>query len=287
MKHNMRIGCCSVVFRNNPIRNALGWIAEAGFENVEVEANYSWCNHADIHKDDPIAYKTMVNSYGLKLTSMSVARELIAPWELHYDAVEDLKLALRWAKAAGAACVVTGEGRKPSEMSIPEALESVKRKLEQIVPVTEETGVYLCFEPHGELSLCPGGLRNLLNLVPSKMTGVNFDTGNPGRGNYIHAGAEENVWMLPMDFPKHDECDILRPVVDRVRNVHMKDCIGIDAVCLGTGNVNLQGVVSQLYGAAYDGVINWQTEGFQDEQTTKQWMKESKALIERMLAEVG
>ena len=288
MKNNIKYGCCAVVFRTYPVQQALEWIAEGGFKNVELEANYDWCNHVDLRKDDPIKFKEMADGYGLKITALDCHRELIDAGKLTYDPVADLTLALEWAKAAGVPVVVTDEGKMPSlDYSEELALASIKAKLEKVVPVAEKNQVYLCFEPHGQLSLIPGGLRNILSLVPSKWTGVNLDTANPSRGNYVHIDEEGNsVWMLPQDFPKCDEIQVMEPVVDRIRNLHFKDVVGRQACALGDGQVKLDLVVDRLYKAAFDGVLSWQTEGWEDADTTKVWMKQSKALMERLIEEV-
>ena len=287
MKHKMRYGCCAVVFRTYPIEKALQWIAEGGFKYVELEANYEWCNHVDIHKDDPIKFSQMVRDFGLEISTLDCHRELIDPSKMHYDPVEDLILAIEWAKAAGVPVVVTDEGKMPSlDFPQEEARARIKEKLIKVAPVAEKNNVKVCFEPHGMLSLVPSGLRNIISLVPSKIFGVNLDTANPSRGNYVHIDEDGNsVWMLPPDFPKHDEIEVMEPVVDRIYNLHFKDVQGRQACALGQGQVKLDQVVDRLYRAGFDGVMNWQTEGWEDEETTKQWMKISKAFIENLLDE--
>lgn len=96
----------------------------------------------------------------------------------------------------------------------------------------------------------------------------------------------KNWWMLPDDFPKNDELVILKPIAGIVRNVHFKDVIGKDAVALGTGQVKLDGVVKQLYDAGYDGVLSWQTEGLQEAEVSKKWMKQSIEYTKKLLEEV-
>lgn len=287
MKHKMRYGCCAVVFRNYPIEKALEWIAEGGFKYVELEANYEWCGHVDLHKHDPIKYRDMVEGFGLQISALDCHRELIDPSRLHYDPVEDLINAIEWAKAAEVPVVVTDEGKMPSlDYSRDKALENIKQRLMKVVPVAEKNSVYLCLEPHGMLSLIPGGLREILSLVPSKRLGVNLDTANPSRGNYVHIDEDGNsVWMLPPDFPKSDEIDVMEPVVDRIQNLHFKDVQGRQACALGTGQVKLGQVVDRLYKAGFDGVMSWQTEGWEDAETTKQWMKISRDYIVRLLDE--
>ena len=288
MSSSMKLGCCAVNFRQYPLDDALGWIAESGFKYVELEANRRWCNHADLDSD-PISIRDKVKSYGLTLSALSCARQMIdnKDIEVEYDAVADLSKALRWAKAAGIPVVHTGDGSKPHDMSDEDALEIIKRKLEVLVPIAEETGVYLCFEPHGALTLRPGGLGKILDLLPSKWLGVNMDTGNPGRGNFVHfTKSGDEVWMLPPDFPKHDEIEILAPIANRVRNVHFKDCVGKDAVCLGTGQVDLKGCVKLLHKAGFNGVLSWQTEGYEDAELTKKWLELSHKLMKQILSEV-
>ena len=281
----MKIGCCAVNFRQHPLDDALGWIAEAGFEYVELEANRRWCNHADLDSD-PVAVRDKVKSYGLTLSALSCAREMIENKDVEYDSVADLSKALRWAKAAGIPVVHTGDGSKPHDMSDEEALGKIKQKLITLVPIAEETGVYLCFEPHGALTLRPGGLGKILELVPSKQLGVNMDTGNPSRGNFVHfTKSGDQVWMLPPDFPKHDELEVLAPIAHRVRNVHLKDCVGRDAVCLGTGQVNLKGCVKLLHEAGYSGVLSWQTEGYEDADVTKKWLRKCHQLMTQLVEE--
>lgn len=285
-KHNINIGCCAVNFRQYSLDNALGWIAEAGFEYVELEANREWCNHADLDSD-PVKISEKVKSYGLKLSGLSCARELIENKEVTYDAVDDLSRALRWAKAAGIPVVHSGDGSRPFDMDDETALGKIEEKLLTLVPIAEENQVYLCIEPHGVLTLRPGGLKKIIDLVPSKWVGVNMDTGNPSRGNYVHFTKAGNaVWMLPPDFPKQDEIEILTPVAQYVRNVHFKDVIDRDSACLGTGQVKLKKCVEVLYKAGYDRVLSWQTDGYENEELTKKWMKDSFALMKRIVQEV-
>ena len=96
--HKIRYGCCAVVFRDHSLEKAFEWIAEGGFKNVEIEANLSWCNHVDIHKDNPLAIKKMAANFGLTITALDCHRELVAPWEVKYDPVHDIQTAIQWAK---------------------------------------------------------------------------------------------------------------------------------------------------------------------------------------------
>ncbi len=281
----MKIGCCSVNFREYSLDEILGWISEAGFEYVELEANRDWCDHINPKRDDPIKMKERIAGFGLKTSAMGSHRELISDAGVDYDAVGDIQKAIRWAKAASIPIVITGEGRKPDEMKEDEALDRIKGRLEQIVPVAEECSIHLCMEPHGSISLSPGGLEKILSLVPSKWIGVNFDTANPRRGNFMHPTSEGLKWMLGDAAPASDEITVLTPVARYVRNVHFKDVVGKDAVSLGHGEVNLKDCLRILKENGYEGVYSWQTEGFQSGEETRKWMEESRRFMIRALEE--
>ena len=62
----MKIGCNTVAFRNFSLDFALEKIVSAGYEWVEVEANMSWCPHANPWQDDPVKFKEKIASYGFK-----------------------------------------------------------------------------------------------------------------------------------------------------------------------------------------------------------------------------
>ncbi len=281
----MKIGCCSVNFRQYSLDKALAWIAKAGFEYAELEANPNWCNHIDPKRDNPIKMKERVAGFGLKISALGSHRELISDVDVDYDAVGDIQNAIRWAKAASIPIVITGEGRKPKEMKDEEALAKIKKRLEQIVPVAEECSISLCMEPHGSISLLPGGLEKILSLVPSEWIGVNFDTANPRRGNFMHPTSKGLEWMLGDTAPASDEITILTSVAKYVRNVHFKDVMGKDAVSLGHGEVNLKGCLQILKKNNYKGVLSWQTEGFQSAEETRKWMEESRRFMIQALKE--
>lgn len=283
----MKIGCCSVNFRQYSLDEAMRWISEAGFEYIELEANLHWCNHADPKRDDPVKMKEKASRFGLKISSLGSHRELITDEEMNYDAVGDIRNAIRWAKEAGIPIVVTGEGRKPGDMGEEVALANIKKRLEKIIPVAEECNIYLCFEPHGSISLSPGGLEKILSLIPSQWLGVNFDTANPRRGNFMHPTSKGLEWMLGDATAQSDEITILTPIAKYVRNVHFKDVVSKEAVCLGHGEVNLKGCLRILHQNGFNGVLSWQTEGFQTSEETRSWMKESRQFMIRALRELG
>ena len=92
-------------------------------------------------------------------------RELIS----EETAEEDLRHSLEFCAAAGVPVVASGEGRLPEGMKVEEALKIIKPKLERLGQVAEKCKVYLAIEPHGSVSLSPGGLAKILAQAPQPL----------------------------------------------------------------------------------------------------------------------
>ncbi len=278
----MKIGCNTVDFRKHPLEKALQWIADAGYDYVEVEANLSWCDHADPYRDDPINFKKTIASFGFKgVSGLGSHRELITDDQ----GAKDLEHAIPWARAAGVPVVLTGEGRLPEGMSEEEALKILRGRLERLTAVAEKNQVYLAMEPHGTISLKPGGLPKILSLVKSPWLGVNFDTANPHRGTYVGTTRKGFEWKLA-EKSQANEVVVLTPVAHLVRHVHIKDVIGKEAVALGKGEVNLMECLKILKENGFEGVLSYETEGNQTEEETKRMIAESRRFMIEALSKI-
>ncbi len=279
----MRLGCNTVGYRRLPLEEALARISRAGYRYVEVESNLSWCAHADPWNDDPRAFRTTIERFGFAgVSGMGSHRELIGD----PDAVPDLQQALRWASAAGVPVVITGEGRRPPNMPEADVLAIIRERLRQLLPVAEEARVVLTMEPHGTISLSPGGLARIMLLVSSPWLGVNFDTANPHRGDYVGTTRQGFEWKLD-EALRGDEVATLEAVAGLVRHVHIKDVVGRRAVTLGRGDVNLRRCLEILWAHGFDGVLSYETEGEDSPDETDRMIAESRQYMERTLAEIG
>jgi len=218
----MEIGCNTVAFRRESLDYALERIASAGYKFVEVEANLKWCPHVDPWEDDPLKFKEKVANHGFEgVSAIGCHRELIT-----YDqGVKDIARALEWCHVAGVPVVLTGEGRLPSEMNVDQALKILKGRLEQLAVVAERNQVTLALEDHGSISLTPDGLPRIVNLVESDWIGVNFDTANIHRGDYVGTDRGGFEWKLGAKT-SYSEKELLNKVVAKVRHTHIKDVIG-------------------------------------------------------------
>ena len=272
----MKIGCNTVAFRKDTLEFALERISAAGYEYVEVEANLAWCPHADPWADDPTKFKETVAGFGFKgVSGIGSHRELITSEQ----GVKDIAQALKWSKAAGVPVVLTGEGRLPRDMTQEDALLILKDRLAELAEVAEQNGVYLALEDHGSISLASlEGLPIILGLVRSDWIGVNFDTANIHRGDYVGTDRGGYEWKLGQ-IAGHSEVELLRRVVDRVKHVHFKDVTGRDAVTLGKGDVDLLGCIKILRDARFEGVLSYETEGMQDPEESQAMIVASKQFL--------
>lgn len=275
----MEIGCNTVAFRRESLDFALERIASAGYKFVEVEANLKWCPHADPWEDDPLEFKQKVANHGFKgVSAIGCHRELIT----YEQGVKDIAHALEWCHAAGVPVVLTGEGRLPPDMSVEQALDILKGRLEQLALVAEKNQVYLALEDHGSISLTPDGLPRILNLVDNDWIGVNFDTANIHRGDYVGTDRGGYEWKLGAKT-SYSEIELLNKVVSKVRHTHIKDVVGRDAVILGKGEVDILGCLNILKEAGYAGVLSYETEGMQDPEESQAMIVESRMYLEDAL----
>jgi sugar phosphate isomerase/epimerase len=271
----MKIGCCSVAFRKYDLDFALEKIADAQYEYVEVEANLKWCSHLDTWKDDPIVFRDKIKRLGFKGTAaIGSHREIITSEQ----GAKDIEQSLIWAHAAGVPVVITGEGRIPQDMTQKDALKILKERLEKLSEVAEKNRVYLAMEDHGSISITPDGLPKILSLVKSDWLAVNFDTANIHRGDYIGTDQSHFEWKLGARSGS-SETELLNKVAARAKHVHFKDVVGRNAVVLGEGEIDLIGCVKILKMAEFDGVLSYETEGWEDWAEAEKMIRESRKFM--------
>ena len=272
----MEIGCNTVAFRKFPLEVALDRVADAGYEYVEVEANLSWCSHADPWKDDPSKFAETVSSYGfLGVSALGSHRELISDER----SVADLSRALEWCGEAGVPIVITGEGRMPEGMSEEHAIGILSERLPALAEVAARSRVKIALEDHGSISLGSlDGLPRILEIVDSEWVVVNFDTANIHRGDYVGTTHEGYAWKLD-HAQGYDEVELLRRVASRVGHLHIKDVVGRDAVALGRGDIDLMGCLGVLKDTGFKGVLSYETEGNEDMEAATEMITTSRSYL--------
>ncbi len=278
----MQIGCGTVTFREHSLEQAMAWIAEAGYEYVEPQATAPWCPHVDPWHDDPDVFRQKVKDFGFAgATALWAPHGAMIP---DPACVEGISQTIRWAGAAGIPVVNAGDGQKPAGMTEESALDLLRQRLDAILPVAEECGVYLAIEPHGTFSLTADGLRRILGLTASPWLGINYDTANVHRAQYVETVQGAYSWT-PFG-EKQDEVPTLDAVVDRVVHVHVKDVAGSECVALGKGTVNLAGCIAVLARYGYDSVLSLESEGGFSPEQGRRMIAESRAYLVNALREI-
>ncbi len=211
--------------------------AELGYEYVEPmvhwgrellsEARYF---HSVSMLDDPFRVRDHVEKHGLKLSALSSHSQLSKP-EI---AVEYLKQAARFAKECGAPIINTHEGHKQSWSTEEEDFVLIKYSLMEAEKVASRRGIKIGLEMHQTYSLLPTKYDRIMDLVPSKWIGANFDTGNAYLG-----GEDPIAWM---EHVKH-----------RLVHMHAKD-ISVEQSDAERGKV----MGTAVGCACGDGVIDWE-----------------------------
>lgn len=277
----MRIGCNTVAFRREPLDTALARIAAAGYEYVEIEGNLKWCPHADPWTEDPVKFADRVRSHGFKgIAALGNHRELLT----QEQGVKDIARGLEWCRAAGIPLVLTGEGSLGPGMSEAEALSILRDRLSYLAEVAEKNQVYLAMEDHGSVSLgSQYGLLTIVDLVQSDWLVVNFDTANIRRGDYVGTDREKWEWKLG-EATSFSETVLLAKLAHRVKHVHFKDVVGRNAVVAGEGEIDLAGCVRLLKQAHFDGVLSYETEGFEEPAEAERMILVSRYYMQGMLA---
>jgi myo-inositol catabolism protein IolH len=275
----MKIGCGTVNFRTLPLEQALRHIADAGYEYVETQATAPFCPHVDVDRDDPDAFKRLIQKFGF--------REVTGLWSSHGaiipdpQSVEYVVRCIRWAAAAHIPVVHAADGFKPPEASEEDAFQTLREKLLQIVAAAEASKVYLAIEPHGTFSLATGGLKKILSISSSPWLGVNYDAANIHRAGYVETVEGAFAWKAT--GPKQAEAAVLAEVVERVVHFHAKDVRGSAAVALGTGEVDNEGCLRLLRKAGYQGAVSLETEGETTGEAALALIRESRQYLIRLM----
>ncbi len=261
---------------DKPFEYGVKRAAELGYEFVEpcvatgrdllAEAGYY---HMLSMEEDPLHYKALLDELGLKVSGLSAHSPLMKP----EVAVPYLTQAIRWAADIGAPVVNTDEGPKPLWIDDDEEAFTIMRyTLKRVLPVAERHGIFIALEPHQIYTTKLDTFLKLLQLYPSPMLKVNFDT-----GNCFLAG--------------NDPVAFLEAVADRVVHVHAKDIAyeqakeergkvtGTPVGCAcGDGLIDWYAIVRVLKRVNYNGVLSVEC-------GTEEQAEKSIAYLRKVLAE--
>jgi len=181
---------------------------ELGYEFIEPMVHTGWellsevgYFHSFSLEEDPLLMRDICRRHGVSVSSISGHSPLMKP----EAAVPRLTRSIVLADMLGARFVNTDEMLKPDWIDDDFAHEVMRYSLTKADLVARRHDVFVCIEPHGTYTKTAAGLRRIVELVPSELIAVNWDTGNA----YL-AGVE-------------DPYEALESVRDLVRHVHAKD----------------------------------------------------------------
>ena len=250
-----KIGCNSDGFKEveKPFEFMLKTLAELGYDSAEPQVITGQASSILYGYDptislgsNPIELKKMAASYGLEIICISAHANLMDVGEAGPVYIEK---AIHFAKLAGAEIVNTSEGPKPEYLTEEEAFQAMKFNLKSILRTAKSFDIKLTIEPHNIYTVQTDTMLKILDLVPSEMLGVNFDTGN--------------VTLFGTDPLK-----MLDAVIDKVIHIHLKDIDrktfekykGMTGIPFGTpigeGVVPVKECINRLKKTGFDGELS-------------------------------
>jgi len=118
-----------------------------------------------------------------------------------------------------------------------EGLSCIIAGLKKLCPMVVDMPVKLALEPHlGSQIQETSDYEEIFDHITTKQVGITVDT-----GHFHSAGVD---WKA-----------IIRQYPERIYNVHVKDHIGKQSVPLGTGEIDLPGLVKELHAIDYNGPL--------------------------------
>lgn len=255
----MKIGCFALIHPFSPLRNQLAQIAEWGFEYADVTDNgdgatlgteFGFGAVASLD-GNPIELKRLFGEYGLTVSSWCAHANLLdatAPWRF---GTCQITKAIKSAALMGVKHVITTEGEPVTpfghSLNADERIFSIREKLHEPLRLADDLGVKLLLEPHGPVTDDLDQVERLLDACDSSALGLNLDTGN--------------LWL-----GGGDPVEFVKRFSTKIEHVHWKDMpaemipkrgkifgCGMAVIPLGTGVVDIAGVIEELRKVSFSG----------------------------------
>lgn len=238
----IKLGVNSVLFRDYDFATAVKYIAECGYDGVEISAIEGMCEHLELSrwKEQAADLKAIVADAGIEFLSMEEA-------SLNE---ERLLLAFEAAAEIGIPVVNVGPG---GTTGVEEDFETSVGMLSKMAGHAEQFGVTLCVKAHVGSAIhdTPTTLR-AMQEIDSPAFGIDMDP------SHIYRANENPEEALPA-------------VLSRVKHVHIRDCRGRqqgpgtprDQAC-GRGDIDLFAYCRAMVEGGYDGPVSLEVIGAKD-----------------------
>lgn len=155
-------------------------------------------------------------------------------------------------------------------------IEAVVKMLKESVRIAEDCGVVLALENH--IDYTSAEIEEILDRVGSDALKVNFDTGNTLRMMEDPVDAARRLGPYTVATHTKD--------LDACRHVRPEEWYFFSSVPVGTGLIDMPGVVHALKESGYDGVLAVETDHHKDNQDEDQLVAQSVAYLKKLVAEV-
>ncbi len=235
----IKLGVNSVLFKHYTFREAAEAIAKCGYDGVEISAIPGMCEHLqpDNWRTQKKEIKSILEATGLTILSSEVASR----------DKKRMKKALEAAEYFNIPVLNVGPGGKSN---VEEDFLETVRSLSELSKMAEKYGVTICCKAHVGASIFNTETTiRAMSMIESPNFGVDMDP------SHIYRASE-----LPEEA--------IAAVLPRMKHIHIRDCKGrgpspgLPALqACGKGDINLFGYISQMVKAGYDGPVNLEVIG--------------------------
>jgi sugar phosphate isomerase/epimerase len=155
-------------------------------------------------------------------------------------------------------------------------IEAIVKMLKESVKIAEACRVVLAIENH--IDYTSAEIQEILQRVGSDMLKVNFDTGNTLRMMEDPVAAARRLGPYTVATHTKD--------LDACRHVPPEEWYFFSSVPVGTGLIDMPGVVRALKESGYEGVLAVETDHHKDNQDEVQLVADSVAYLKKLVVEV-
>jgi len=155
-------------------------------------------------------------------------------------------------------------------------IDAIVNMLTESVKIAEGCGVVLAIENH--IDYTSAEIEQILDRVGSDSLRVNFDTGNTLRMMEDPVAAARRLGPYTVATHTKD--------VDACRHVRPEEWYFFSSVPVGTGLIDMPGVVRALKETGYDGVLAVESDHHKDNQDEDQLVADSVAYLKQLLVDL-
>ena len=155
-------------------------------------------------------------------------------------------------------------------------IDAIVKMLSESVKIADECGVVLAIENH--IDYTSAEIEEILQRVGSDSLKVNFDTGNTLRMMEDPVAAARRLGPYTVATHTKD--------VDACRHVRPEEWYFFSSVPVGTGLIDMPGVVRALKEGGFDGVLAVESDHHKDNQDEDKLVADSVAYLKKLLADL-